>query len=62
MKEIYDAIDRRKGEFLDALKDLLRRPSISYTGEGISECAEYLKGLLESWGVVGSNNSHPPFP
>jgi acetylornithine deacetylase/succinyl-diaminopimelate desuccinylase-like protein len=62
MKEIYEAVDRRRGEFLDTLKEFLRRPSISYTGEGIVECAEYLSGWLGSWGVgarVVPSMGHP---
>ena len=62
MKEIYAAIDRRKHEFLEALKDLLRRPSVSYTGEGMGECAEHLRAWLTGWGVparVVPTKGHP---
>ena len=52
MKKIYEAVDRKKGKFLGELKDLLRRPSVSYTGEGVAECAEHLRIWLESWGVT----------
>ncbi len=62
MKKVYEAVDCNKGEFLDALKELLRRPSVSYTGEGVAECAEQLRNWLESWGVttrVVPTGGHP---
>ncbi len=62
MKEIYDAIDRRREEFLQGLKDFLRRPSVSYTGEGVTECAEFLRGRLESWGVPATLVQTQGFP
>lgn len=62
MKEIYEAIDRDKGQFLGELEDLLRLPSVSYTGEGVSECAEHLRDWLSGWGVsahVVPTGGHP---
>ncbi len=62
MKEIYDAIDRRKAEFLETFKDFLRRPSVSSTGEGIAECAEHLRAWLAGWGVsarIVPTGGHP---
>lgn len=62
MRDIYDAIDRGKEKFIAELKDLLRLPSVSYTGEGIPQCAEHLCRWLQGWGAsarVVPTKGHP---
>ena len=35
------------GRFVEKLAELIRKPSISATGEGIEECAEKVRELME---------------
>jgi acetylornithine deacetylase/succinyl-diaminopimelate desuccinylase-like protein len=51
VKEVYEAIHRSQKAFVEELKELLRCPSVSYTGEGIYECADFLRRRLESWDI-----------
>ncbi|MBI3126960.1 MAG: M20/M25/M40 family metallo-hydrolase [Candidatus Tectomicrobia bacterium] len=62
MKDVYEAIDRGQEKFIAELNDLLRLPSVSYTGEGISECAAHLCRWLQGWGAearVVPTKGHP---
>ena len=43
-------IDRHFPQHLEATRRLLRQPSLSFTGEGIRECATMLVGLLKDAG------------
>src|SRR5574341_201307 len=53
--DVFVAIDRRRGEFLDELQQYLRIPSIStdpaYEKE-ISRCAAFVRERLESAGLT----------
>lgn len=48
---LYRYIDAHTDEFIEGLKDLLAKPSISTLGIGLNETAEYLKGVMEQVGV-----------
>jgi len=51
--EIEHAIAARRDEFLRTLFRLLRQPSISTQGIGVSECAALVKTVLEEHGLRG---------
>lgn len=44
-------VDDRFDDFVRELVELVRRPSVSATGEGVEECADYLAAKMESWGI-----------
>lgn len=48
---IKDYIQTNKQDFLDQLFTLLRQRSISTQDDGIEECAELLKGMMEELGI-----------
>jgi acetylornithine deacetylase/succinyl-diaminopimelate desuccinylase-like protein len=49
---VFEYIDSNQDRSLEALKTLVRQPSVSAKGEGIRECAELVKGLLENLGAA----------
>lgn len=51
MKEIYSYIEENSERFVEDLVRLVRQPSISATGEGIEECAEMVRELMEKTGL-----------
>jgi len=47
MERIYSYIDENSERFVKELIELVRKPSVAATGEGIKECAEAVKELME---------------
>ena len=47
LKRIYAAIDREFEDHLEQCRAFLRQKSISASGEGIRETAEWIKGFIE---------------
>lgn len=50
--EIDGAIEQGEAAFIEMLQKLLRQKSISHTGEGMEECAESVRLLLEQEGFL----------
>ena len=50
MEKIYKEIDRNSERYMQELFTLLRQPSISSQGIGLSECATLLAGMMEDVG------------
>jgi acetylornithine deacetylase/succinyl-diaminopimelate desuccinylase-like protein len=62
IRQIDDYIDQHVDEWLAELKDLCAIPSVSARHEGIDECAELVKRLLEKRGFaaeVSPTGGHP---
>ncbi len=51
IKKIHAEISRLKEEHLEILKVIVRQKSISTKGEGVRECADLLKGIMEKGGI-----------
>lgn len=51
LRDVFAYIDRNEEQYLERLFDYLRRPSISAWGEGISEVATYIAGVLGDVGL-----------
>ncbi|MCD6466244.1 M20/M25/M40 family metallo-hydrolase [Candidatus Bathyarchaeota archaeon] len=51
MEEIYSYIKENSGRFVENLVELIKQPSVAATGEGIGECAEKVKELMEKVGL-----------
>ncbi|MFQ6052975.1 MAG: M20/M25/M40 family metallo-hydrolase [Candidatus Bathyarchaeia archaeon] len=51
LKEIYRYIDENADRFVEDLRRLCRQPSVSARHEGIEECAELIKAMMEDVGV-----------
>ena len=51
MQDVYQYIDDHQDEYLKAVQDLCRQPSISAQNIGIQETAEYVKRMLEAIGA-----------
>ncbi|HZW55137.1 MAG TPA: M20/M25/M40 family metallo-hydrolase [Nitrososphaerales archaeon] len=51
MKQVFDYIDSVKDRSIEALKQLVRQPSVSATGQGIKECASLVAKMLENLGA-----------
>lgn len=51
---VFAACDRRRDRDLASLFTLLGQPSISASGEGIAECAELVRGLLDDSGFAAT--------
>jgi acetylornithine deacetylase/succinyl-diaminopimelate desuccinylase-like protein len=52
--EVKQRIEANKEAYLETFFELLRQPSISATNEGVDECAELLKGIMERSGIASS--------
>jgi acetylornithine deacetylase/succinyl-diaminopimelate desuccinylase-like protein len=50
IKKVYAYIDQHSQDFLKDLATLVQQPSVSAKGEGIEECAEMTKKMLEDIG------------
>src|SRR3972149_370481 len=50
-QDIFQHIDRNRSGFIEELRELIKLPSISTTGQGIKECALFLKGMMEKAGI-----------
>jgi len=48
---VHRLIDERREESLEALKTLIRQPSISAQDNGVKECARLLSGMLREFGI-----------
>src|SRR3990172_9272390 len=62
MNRIFKYIDDNRSLFIDELRELIRQPSISATGEGVKECAELLRQMMERIGIesrVIETDLHP---
>ena len=62
MKEVYRYIDDNADRFIEDLRRLCRQPSVSARHEGIEECAELIKTMMEDVGVeanIISTEGHP---
>ncbi len=64
LQDLHEAIDKAWPNHLKRTRELLKIPSVSFTGEGIEETADALEGLLGSLGVKASQfkatkKSHP---
>lgn len=60
--EVYRALEARFPEGLEKTRKLLQQPSVSATGEGIQECAEMVRSVLEEIGCktqLWSKGGHP---
>lgn len=51
VKEVHERIDRDWEQGIELAKELIAQKSISATGEGIQECAEKIRGILENLGA-----------
>ena len=50
-QKILTEVDRSLPGIVSSLQTLIRQPSISATGEGIEECAELVRSMLEEAGI-----------
>jgi acetylornithine deacetylase/succinyl-diaminopimelate desuccinylase-like protein len=57
--DVYTYIDQHYQSYLKDLITLVRQPSVSARGEGIEECAEIVKGMLEDVGLSTRLISEP---
>jgi acetylornithine deacetylase/succinyl-diaminopimelate desuccinylase-like protein len=51
LTDVFSYVDRHRQDFLERLIDYVRRPSISAYGQGISEVAEYIAGIMNQLGL-----------
>ncbi len=50
-EETRKLVDDGFDSYLEELVQLVRKPSVSATGEGVEECANYLAGRMSSYGI-----------
>lgn len=51
LKKVKDYVDAHSEESIERMATLIRQKSVSSTGEGVRECAELLKKMLEEIGL-----------
>lgn len=62
LKKVLDYLEENFDQDLERVRAFLRYPSVSYTGYGIQETAERLKGMIEELGgtaEVAETKGHP---
>lgn len=52
--KVKQRIETNKDAYLETFFELLRQPSISSTNEGVDECAELVKDIMENSGITSS--------
>jgi acetylornithine deacetylase/succinyl-diaminopimelate desuccinylase-like protein len=60
--DVQRALARRFPEHLERTRAFLRQPSVSATGEGVRECADMLRGMMEEIGCkvrMWGKDGHP---
>jgi len=62
MKDIFHYIEAHRDRFIQELLTLLRQPSISAQGVGLTECAELVRRLMGEAGVEARLIPTPGFP
>jgi acetylornithine deacetylase/succinyl-diaminopimelate desuccinylase-like protein len=62
LEKIFSTIEEDFPEHLESCRNFLRQKSVSVTGEGIRETAEWLKGFIEKLGGEASFWGNPSFP
>ena len=63
LKRVYKDIDRNFGDHVKRIQEFIRQPTISNTGEGMSEGAEYLRSVYEGLGCkVAEIRETPGWP
>ncbi len=50
-RDLDDAVERLRPEYVDLLATLVRQPSVAATGEGIAECAVLVRRVFEQAGA-----------
>lgn len=51
MDQVFAYIDRHIDEYIHALEDLCRQPSLSAEGRGLPEMADLLACTMKAWGI-----------
>lgn len=51
LKKVYEYIDENAERFVEDLRKLCRQPSVSARHEGIEECVDLLKSMMEDVGI-----------
>jgi len=63
LEKVYSYIDEQSDNYIKTLVNLVKKPSVSATGEGIEECAKAVKELMEKTGlkvqVIRTKNGNP---
>lgn len=54
VKRIFRYLEDNKKRHIEVIQEYLRQPSVSSTGQGISECADLLKGYFDELGASES--------
>ena len=62
LEQVYGAIDRAFPDHLEKCRAFLRQKSVSATGEGIRETAEWVRGSIEVLGGEATFWGDPAFP
>lgn len=62
MQKVFDFIDENRSRFVQELLPFVAQPSLSTNGEGILECAQMLKDLMEQSGIETSFLETDTFP
>ena len=64
LKELYQYIDAHEQEYIEKLKPLLRKQTISYTAEVdvMTDCAQLLRSMLEERGFSAEIYPSKGFP
>lgn len=59
---LHRYMDAHQQEMIDRLCDLVRRPSISSSGEGVSECCDYIVERMRQIGIDAQRHEVKPYP
>lgn len=61
-KRLADYVERNEQELVGRMADLVRRPSISSSGEGVSECCDFIVERMRQIGIDARRHEVRPYP
>ncbi|MCI8652429.1 MAG: M20/M25/M40 family metallo-hydrolase [Angelakisella sp.] len=61
-RTLEEYVSQRQKELIGRLSDLVRQPSVSSTGEGVSDCCDKIIARMEEIGIRAQRHEVTPYP
>ena len=61
-EKLLKYVTDREGELIENVKEIVRQPSVSSTGEGVEACCDLIIRKMQSMGIEATKHPVKPFP